>query len=98
MQSGGTFKTITVPPCSASPGSSLPVRLALAAIRGYQVIIRPSLTGSCRYLPTCSEYAAESIATHGVLRGGWLGLRRLLRCHPLGGSGLDPVPPPSLKV
>ena len=66
-------------------------RLALAGIRGYQLFIRPMLTGSCRYLPTCSEYAAEAILTHGALRGGWMALTRVLRCHPLGGSGLDPV-------
>jgi uncharacterized protein len=67
-------------------------RVALAAVRGYQVFIRPALNGSCRYLPTCSEYAAQSIATYGVCRGGWMGLKRVLRCHPLGSSGLDPVP------
>jgi putative membrane protein insertion efficiency factor len=72
--------------------SPLSVRLALAAIRGYQLLIRPLLTGSCRYLPTCSEYAAEAIVTYGALRGGWLGLKRVLRCHPFGGAGLDPVP------
>jgi putative membrane protein insertion efficiency factor len=73
-------------------GVSPSVRTALAAIRGYQILIRPLLAGSCRYLPTCSEYAAESILTYGALRGGWMGLRRVLRCHPFGGSGLDPVP------
>lgn len=73
-------------------GASLSVRLALAAIRGYQILIRPLLTGSCRYLPTCSEYAAEAILNHGALKGGWLGLKRVLRCHPFGGAGLDPVP------
>ena len=67
-------------------------RLALAAIRGYQLLIRPLLTGSCRYLPTCSEYAAEAIVTYGALRGGWMGLKRVFRCHPFGGAGLDPVP------
>ncbi|RPI55835.1 MAG: membrane protein insertion efficiency factor YidD [Acidobacteria bacterium] len=67
-------------------------RIALSAIRGYQILIRPLLTGSCRYLPTCSEYAAEAIVTYGALRGGWLGLKRVLRCHPFGGAGLDPVP------
>jgi len=50
------------------------------------------LHGSCRYLPTCSDYAAQSIAKYGVARGAWIGLKRLLRCHPFGGSGLDPVP------
>ncbi|HKY23255.1 MAG TPA: membrane protein insertion efficiency factor YidD [Vicinamibacterales bacterium] len=84
--------------CCASKNSKsaeatpLSVRIGLAVIRGYQIVIRPALTGSCRYLPTCSEYAAESIGTYGVLRGGWLGLKRVLRCHPFGGSGLDLVP------
>lgn len=70
----------------------LSVRMALTAIRGYQILIRPLLNGSCRYLPTCSEYAAEAIVTHGALRGGWLALKRILRCHPFGGAGLDLVP------
>ena len=68
------------------------VRLALGAVRGYQLLIRPMLTGSCRYLPTCSQYAAEAIVTYGALRGGWRALKRVLRCHPFGGAGLDPVP------
>ena len=85
------MKPIIVPHSNALKDSR-PVRLALAAIRAYQIVIRPSLTGSCRYLPTCSEYAAESIATYGAIRGSWLGLKRVLRCHPLGSSGLDPVP------
>ena len=75
-----------------APDAYFSVRVALAVIRGYQVLVRPMLTGSCRYLPTCSEYAAEAIVTYGVLRGGWIGLKRVLRCHPFGGAGLDPVP------
>ena len=75
-----------------APDPTVSVRLALAVIRGYQLLIRPLLNGSCRYLPTCSEYAAEAIVTYGALRGGWLGLKRVLRCHPFGGAGLDPVP------
>jgi uncharacterized protein len=62
-------------------------------IRAYQLLLSPLLGPSCRYLPSCSSYAAEAIATHGSLRGSWLALRRLLRCHPWGGSGYDPVPP-----
>jgi uncharacterized protein len=62
-------------------------------IRAYQLLLSPLLLPSCRYLPSCSEYAAEAIATHGAARGLWLALRRLLRCHPWGGSGYDPVPP-----
>ena len=72
--------------------SAFSVRVALLVVRGYQLMLRPMLSGQCRYLPTCSAYAAEAIATHGVLRGGWMGLTRVMRCHPFGGSGLDPVP------
>ena len=63
-------------------------------IRLYQLFVSPLLTPSCRYLPTCSEYAAEAVVRHGALRGAALGVRRLLRCHPWGGSGYDPVPEP----
>ena len=72
--------------------SRFSVQVALLVVRGYQLMLRPMLSGQCRYLPTCSAYAAEAIATHGVLRGGWMGLTRVMRCHPFGGSGLDPVP------
>jgi putative membrane protein insertion efficiency factor len=61
-------------------------------IRLYQLFISPALPPRCRYLPTCSEYAAEAIGRHGAASGLWLALRRLLRCHPWGGSGYDPVP------
>lgn len=64
-----------------------------AAIRGYQLFISPILPGSCRYWPSCSEYAMQAIADHGALRGGWLGFLRILRCNPWGGWGYDPVPP-----
>jgi putative membrane protein insertion efficiency factor len=66
----------------------------IGAVRGYQLLLSPVLPPSCRYLPTCSDYAAEAIHQHGALRGLWLALRRLLRCHPWGGSGYDPVPQP----
>ena len=61
-------------------------------IRIYQLFISPMLGPSCRYLPSCSDYAAEAIERHGALAGTWLALRRLARCHPCGGSGYDPVP------
>jgi putative membrane protein insertion efficiency factor len=61
-------------------------------IRFYQLCLSHFFTGSCRYLPSCSDYAMTAVAEHGALRGGWLGLRRILRCHPWGGSGYDPVP------
>ena len=63
-------------------------------IRGYQLFISPVLGPSCRYLPSCSDYAAEAILRHGTLAGSWLALKRLARCHPWGGSGYDPVPAP----
>lgn len=72
-----------------------PVSLALRTlIRGYQLLLAPLIPQSCRYLPTCSAYTAEAIVLHGPLKGSWLGLRRILRCHPWGGSGFDPVPRP----
>jgi uncharacterized protein len=61
-------------------------------IRSYQLLVSPMLGPSCRYLPTCSDYAAEAIERHGAPAGTWLALRRLARCHPWGGSGYDPVP------
>ena len=64
-------------------------------IRLYQLGLSPILPPSCRYLPSCSHYAAEAIAVHGALHGSVLAARRLCRCHPWGGSGYDPVPPPS---
>jgi putative membrane protein insertion efficiency factor len=67
-------------------------RAAAAAIKGYRAVTasRPS---PCRYEPTCSAYALEAVTRHGALRGGTLTVRRLLRCHPWAGVGLDPVPP-----
>jgi putative membrane protein insertion efficiency factor len=65
--------------------------IALFLIRAYQHLVSPAFPGRCRFSPSCSEYAHEAIARHGA-RGLWLALRRLLRCHPLGSSGFDPVP------
>jgi len=64
----------------------------IGVIRAYQWVISPWLGTNCRFEPSCSEYALEAIAAHGPLRGAWLAIRRLLRCHPWGGSGYDPVP------
>jgi putative membrane protein insertion efficiency factor len=61
-------------------------------IRAYKVLVSPYFGGSCRFLPTCADYAAEAIDVHGVVRGAWLTARRLARCHPLCTAGLDPVP------
>lgn len=69
------------------------VMKALVAL--YRYGISPLLPPSCRYQPTCSAYAMEAIDRHGPLKGGLLAIRRLLRCHPWGGNGFDPVPTPS---
>ena len=66
--------------------------LCIGLIRIYQYGISPVLPRVCRYAPSCSEYAREAIERHGVILGGWLAARRLLRCHPWGGHGYDPVP------
>lgn len=66
--------------------------LVLAAIRLYQRAISPGLGTTCRYQPTCSRYAYEAVEEHGAIRGGWMGLRRIARCHPGRPGGYDPVP------
>jgi putative membrane protein insertion efficiency factor len=66
--------------------------IGILPVRAYQWFISPLLPPSCRYEPTCSAYAVEAFTRHGLLRGSWLTARRLLRCHPWGGSGYDPVP------
>ncbi len=65
---------------------------ALACIRWYQRMISPTLGAQCRYQPTCSRYAHAAIERFGVLRGGWLGLSRIARCHPWSAGGYDPIP------
>ncbi len=83
------------PARAASRGA---VHLCLLMIRCYQAMIRPWLIGSCKFYPTCSEYAAEALHTHGLWRGGRLAARRLFRCHPFGPGGIDPVPPTPEKL
>ena len=89
-------------PAAGPDGSLMNVgqRMMILLIRGYQAVISPALAvffgpaGRCRYTPSCSQYALESIRRHGVLAGGVLAARRLGRCHPWGAWGDDPVPPP----
>ena len=64
----------------------------LFLIRGYQLLVSPVLGPSCRFLPSCSEYAMCAIRIHGPLRGSWMAIRRVSRCHPFHSSGYDPVP------
>lgn len=66
--------------------------ILLILLQGYQLVGRALLPPACRYWPPCSTYAAEAIRAHGALRGSWLTLRRVARCHPLTAGGFDPVP------
>jgi len=68
-------------------------KLLILPIRFYQKVISPLFPGVCRYRPTCSEYMIEAIEIHGIIKGLYLGSKRILRCHPWGKSGYDPVPP-----
>jgi putative membrane protein insertion efficiency factor len=70
---------------------SLPARVAHAGVRAYQWAFAGRLS-PCRYVPSCSSYALEALEVHGFVRGSWLSIRRLGRCHPWGGHGWDPVP------
>lgn len=67
-------------------------RLILGAIRAYQLIVSPLLAGSCRYYPSCSQYTYEAVTRYGWLRGSWMGVKRISRCHPFSRGGYDPVP------
>ena len=87
--------------CRGSVGQESPGPVSLGhvlglgirgVIRAYQLLVAPILPPSCRYYPSCSHYAAEAVARHGPWLGCRLAVRRLLRCHPWGGSGYDPVP------
>lgn len=82
----------------------LPSSLIVLALRGYKLILSPmlhALTGGpgsgCRFEPSCSVYFSEAVEKHGVIRGGWLGVRRLARCHPWGGCACDPVPEKKIR-
>jgi len=67
-------------------------RILVVLIKGYQLLISPVLPPSCRFEPTCSNYAIEAVQRHGIIKGSWLALRRLGRCHPFSAGGYDPVP------
>jgi len=71
--------------------SALASWLLVLLIRAYQLIVSPWLTPACRFAPSCSQYAIEAVERYGPLRGAWLAVRRLSRCHPLGDHGYDPL-------
>jgi putative membrane protein insertion efficiency factor len=75
---------------AARPGPG--ARVLLGLIEAYRIVLSPLLGGYCRFVPSCSRYGAEAVRRHGALRGSWLTVRRLLRCHPFHPGGADPVP------
>ena len=76
-----------------SEGSmSTAARMSLGAVRVYQKLVSPLFGNNCRYYPTCSHYTYEAIEIHGAVRGSWLGIKRIGRCHPFHEGGIDPVP------
>lgn len=77
---------------AATAQRSIAARALIVVINGYRLVISPWIGPRCRFLPTCSDYALDALAQYGAIRGGWLTVRRLARCHPFGGSGFDPVP------
>ena len=77
---------------AGEPRGLTPRRLVAAVIRAYQRFISPALPSSCRFHPSCSQYALEAVTRYGAVRGSWLAARRLARCHPFHPGGFDPVP------
>jgi putative membrane protein insertion efficiency factor len=71
---------------------SLSARFLAALVRGYRYLLGPWWGRQCRFTPTCSQYALDALERHGAARGSWLAFKRVLRCHPWGGGGFDPVP------
>ncbi len=67
-------------------------QLLILVFRGYQLLISPMLPNACRYAPTCSEYGIQAVRKYGAFKGGWMAIKRILRCHPWGGHGYDPLP------
>ena len=81
-----------LPPSGEGRGRFLLRKLFLLPVYFYRVFISPLTPPSCRYTPTCSQYMVEAVLKYGIFKGTWLGIKRILRCHPWGGSGYDPVP------
>jgi putative membrane protein insertion efficiency factor len=72
--------------------------IMIIPVKIYQLMISPLMPASCRHIPTCSQYAIDAIKIHGVFAGTWLAVKRVLRCHPWGTHGYDPVPPKKIKT
>ncbi len=68
------------------------VKILITILKLYKIVISPFVPRACRYLPTCSEFAAEALKRHGIIRGGYLSIKRIIRCNPWGKHGYDPVP------
>lgn len=82
-------------PPATHPAKRVLTRLLVLPIRFYQYFISPLLGSNCRFYPSCSHYTQEAIETHGPGKGLWLGLKRIVKCHPWHPGGVDPVPPPN---
>ena len=89
---------MTATDAAAGSDITLPQRVALWWLRAYKVLLSPLFAGSCRFVPSCSDYAADAVRHYGVARGCWLAARRLAKCHPLGGHGFDPVTRPGRQA
>jgi len=76
----------------AGEGPSIGAQALLGSIRAYQKVLSPVFGRNCRYHPTCSHYTYEAVEIHGAMRGSWMGVKRIGRCHPFREGGLDPVP------
>ncbi len=72
--------------------SEILVKIVLYVIKGYQILLSPFLPDSCRFIPSCSHYAYQAILRHGIIKGGGLSLKRIIKCHPFHPGGFDPVP------
>ncbi len=83
---------MTTPPVRRGSLRQWPRQLLILGVRLYQVGLSPIFGGACRYYPSCSVYAIEALERHGAVRGGWLAVRRIARCHPFRPGGFDPVP------
>jgi hypothetical protein len=89
---GQKSKSQKLPEPKSPAQKSITQKIVLGLIRVYQRVLSPLLGSNCRFYPTCSHYTYEAIAKYGVVKGGWMGLRRIGRCHPWHAGGFDPVP------